>query len=89
MLRRDVAKMYTADVPSIRRTVRRREIANRIKKLRVLLDISQEAAAKQLGIRRVQWTHIEAGRQSVPSERILDLCKILNTTPEDLLGGNQ
>jgi len=78
--------MYMFGMPSIRRTTRRREIAQRIRKLRVSLEMSQEEAAKQLGVRRVQWTHIEAGKQSVPAERVVDLCRILNTTPVELLG---
>ena len=73
-------------MPSIRRTVRRREIAQRIRKLRVSLDLSQETAAKLLGVGRVQWTHIEAGRASVPAERVVEICRILNTSVVEILG---
>lgn len=73
-------------MPSIRRTGRRREIAQRLRKLRRALGISQEQAAKQLGIDRVQWGYIELGTQSIPAERIVDVCRIVNTTPAELLG---
>lgn len=71
---------------SIRRTGRRREIAQRIRRRRLDLGISQEVAAKQLGVDRVIWSSIELGKQSVPAERLVDVCRILNTTPVELLG---
>jgi transcriptional regulator with XRE-family HTH domain len=73
-------------MPSIRRAGRRREIAQRIRRLRIGLGISQEAAAKQLGVDRAIWGYIELGKQSVPAERILELASILQTPVTDLLG---
>lgn len=73
-------------MPSIRRTGRRREIAQRLRKLRLALGLSQEQAAKQLGIDRVQWGYLELGQQSIPAERLVDVCRIVNTTPAELLG---
>lgn len=73
-------------MPSIRRTGRRREIAQRIRRKRLDLGISQEVAAKQLGVDRVIWSSIELGKQSVPAERLVELCRILNTTTVEILG---
>jgi transcriptional regulator with XRE-family HTH domain len=73
-------------MPSIRRTGRRREIAQRIRRKRLDLGISQEVAAKQLGVDRVIWSSIELGKQSVPAERLLDIARIVSSTPNDLLG---
>jgi transcriptional regulator with XRE-family HTH domain len=71
---------------SIRRSGRRREIAQRIRRRRLDLGISQEVAAKQLGVDRVIWSSIELGKQSVPAERLLELAAIMKTTPNELLG---
>lgn len=71
---------------SMRRSGRRREIAQRLRRLRVALGLSQEQAAKQLGVDRVQWGYLELGTQSIPAERIVDVCRIVNTTPDELLG---
>ena len=71
---------------SIRRSGRRREIAQRIRRRRLDLGISQEAAAKQLGVDRVIWGAIELGKQSVPAERLLDVARIVKASVSDLLG---
>lgn len=71
---------------SMRRTGRRREIAQRLRKLRLALGLSQEQAAKLLGVDRVQWSYLELGHQSIPAERLLDVCRILQATPDELLG---
>jgi transcriptional regulator with XRE-family HTH domain len=71
---------------SIRRTGRRREIAQRIRRRRLDLGISQEVAAKQLGVDRVIWSSIELGKQSVPAERLVDVARIVKATVDELLG---
>ncbi len=71
---------------SMRRALRRREIAQRVRKKRMDLGLSQEAAAKRLGIDRVSWGYIETGKQSIPSERLVDVARALETTTVELLG---
>jgi len=50
------------------------------------IGISQEAAARLLGVDRTQWSHIELGKQSVPAERLLDVARIVDATVSHLLG---
>jgi transcriptional regulator with XRE-family HTH domain len=71
---------------SIRRSGRRREIAQRIRRRRLDLGISQEVAAKQLGVDRVIWSSIELGKQSVPAERLVDVARIVSASVNQLLG---
>lgn len=71
---------------ALRRTSPRRKIAARIRALRLSLGLSQEAAAKKLRVHRDQWYRIEAGLQSLPTERLVDVARIVETTALDLLG---
>ncbi len=71
---------------SIRRTGKRREIAERVREKRLAAGLTQEGVAKQLGLQRIQMINIEAGRQSIPAERLLDFARVLATTPVELLG---
>lgn len=70
---------------TMRRTSSRRQIAGRLKKRRLASGISQENAAKKLRIRRNQWSRIELGLQSIPAERLVDVCEVVNTTVAELL----
>jgi len=70
----------------MRRTGKRREIAQRIRRRREALGISQEAVAKLLRIERQQWAYIEHGKQSLLIERLAEVCAILQWTADDLLG---
>lgn len=73
-------------MPSIRRTGKRREIAQRIRRRREALGLIQEDVAKTLRIDRQQWAYIEQGQQSLPIERLAEVCAILKWTPDELLG---
>lgn len=73
-------------MPSIRRTGKRRELAQRIRRRRESLGLRQEDVAKSLRIDRLQWHYIESGQQSVPMERVAELCVILQWTAAELLG---
>lgn len=73
-------------MPSIRRAAPRRQIAQRIRAARLAIPISQEAVAKKLRLHRQQWRRIEAGQQSIPAERLIDVCEIIQTNVDHLLG---
>lgn len=71
---------------ALRRTSPRRRIAARIKASRLAQGFSQDVAAKKLRVHRDQWYRIEAGLQSIPAERLLDVARIVDTTVNELLG---
>ncbi len=71
---------------SIRRTGKRRELAQRIRSRRLEVGLRQEDVAKLLRIDRMTWGYIEQGKQSLPIERLAEVCAILKWTPAELLG---
>lgn len=62
------------------------EVGQKIREARKKNKITQIKLAKILGVSDSTIINYEKGRQSVPFSRIVDLCKALNTEPNDLLG---
>lgn len=71
---------------ALRRPRPRQHIADRLRRLRLACGITQEEAARRLRITRSQWCEIEAGRQSIPAERIADFAELVNAPVTELLG---
>jgi transcriptional regulator with XRE-family HTH domain len=71
---------------ALRKASPRRKIAARIRSSRLAVGISQEVAARQLRVHRDQWYRIEAGLQSLPSERLKDVARIVKRPVLELLG---
>ncbi len=71
---------------ALRRTSPRRKIAARIRAGRLALSMTVKDAASKLRVHRDQWYAIEAGKQSLPAERILDVARIVNRPVAELLG---
>lgn len=71
---------------ALRKRSARRKIAERLRRFRIANDLTQEVAAKRLRITRSQWCEIEAGRQSIPAERIVDFADLVQRPVADLLG---
>jgi transcriptional regulator with XRE-family HTH domain len=71
---------------ALRKTYPRRRIAHRLRLLRIRAGVTQEEIAGQLRLRRNQWCRIEAGDQSIPAERLVDIARIISATVDELLG---
>lgn len=71
---------------TLRRTTPRRKIATRLRKRRLAAGISQGKVARALDIERGVWQRIETGMQSIPAERIVDICAICDISVDELLG---
>ncbi|MFG2498492.1 helix-turn-helix domain-containing protein [Streptomyces sp. NPDC048441] len=56
---------------------RQRRLGYELKKLREQADLSAGEAAERIGMGRGQLSHIEAGRTSILSDRLRDLCRAL------------
>lgn len=57
-----------------------------IKDFREDNDLSQNEVAKYLNIPRSTYGHYETGNSKIPIETIIQLSKLYNITPNDLLG---
>lgn len=57
-----------------------------IKDFREDNDLSQTEVAKYLNIPRSTYGHYETGNSKIPIETIIQLSKLYNITPNDLLG---
>lgn len=60
----------------------------RLKRFRQKHGITQKQAAESLGIDQQQWSKYEVGRHEFPLRYLEELCKIYNTTPNDILEYN-
>ena len=66
-------------------TSERKKIAERLKEARALAGLSQESAAKILGIQRPAVSEIESGRRKVSAEEIIQFSKIYKVSTSWLL----
>ncbi|GAB4253009.1 MAG: hypothetical protein Kow0079_08220 [Vicingaceae bacterium] len=57
-----------------------------IRKIRELKNISQEFVANELGITTRAYSKIETGETQLTINRLDKICKILNVSPQELLG---
>ena len=71
---------------SIRRKGSRLEIAERLRNARQNTGITIREAAKQLRVEVEVWRRLEVGSQSIPAERLGDICDIAKIKPLELLG---
>lgn len=58
----------------------------RLQRIRKNIGIKQDTMARNLGISVTMYGYYEAGKCSVPLEKILPICDMLNTSPNQLLG---
>ncbi|AVH57471.1 MULTISPECIES: helix-turn-helix domain-containing protein [Streptomyces] len=61
---------------------RQRRLGFELKQLRELADLSSGEAAERVGMSRGQLSHIELGRTSVLTERLVDLCQAYGCADE-------
>ena len=61
-------------------------IADRLKRRRKELKLSQDDVAKKLGITRQGYSHYETGRNEPDNETLIKLSEILNCSTDYLLG---
>jgi transcriptional regulator with XRE-family HTH domain len=66
-----------------------KKLGARIKKLREVLEFSQETLAKEIGISRVSLSQVENGAREVSAEELDKISKIFNITMEVLLDQNK
>ena len=59
-------------------------LGNSIRQKREKAGISQEAAARQVGVSLVTWGRWERGEIDVPSSRIPEIAEALGTSPSAL-----
>lgn len=71
---------------SFRKTSSRKQIAARVREARVEAGLRQFDVAEKFKISPNQWSRIERGLQSIFAERLVEICALLKTTPEHLLG---
>ena len=62
------------------------KVNDNIRKIRELKNISQEFVANELGITTRAYSKIETGETQLTINRLDKICKILNVTPQELLG---
>ena len=66
------------------------DIYDRIKHLREKMNLSQEDLAKKLGYKSKTSIHkIEQKKTDLPLSKVKEFARVLNTTPEFLLGYNE
>lgn len=63
-----------------------KKINNIIRDFREDHDFSQKKVSDYLGIPRSTYGHYESGNSKIPIEILLQLCKLYNVTPNDILG---
>jgi DNA-binding XRE family transcriptional regulator len=61
-----------------------KEIAQKVRALRIKRSFSQENIADMLGISRVNYVNMEAGKQNWMPHYIYNLCRIFKCRPSDL-----
>lgn len=59
-------------------------LAQKIKKLRELRDLTQEHVAKELGMDQSAYSRIEKGMTKISHERLVKIATVLNVEPEDI-----
>jgi len=64
-----------------------RLIKLKIQNLRKMLGYTQESMASKIGMSTNSYSQIERGKTVLVSNRLSDIAKALNTTPEELLLG--
>jgi transcriptional regulator with XRE-family HTH domain len=67
--------------------LRRREVGERIRELRIERGLTQEALALRSGVTRNVLIDVEHGRRGLLFERIYDLAEALQVSAAQLLGG--
>lgn len=66
--------------------VRRSAFGEGIRARRIELGLSQQEVADLMDGHRTAMVAIEAGRQTLPLPKFVELCRALQTTPNALLG---
>lgn len=61
------------------------EIGNRIKKFREAKKLSQKDFAKQIGVSNSRVSNWEQGVNRPDVDLLVDICKVLNVSPSELL----
>ena len=62
------------------------KLGKKIKKSREKLGISQKEFAQKLDITNSSLSQYESGDTNIPSQKLIEIAKLLKTTPNDLLG---
>ena len=62
------------------------KLGKKIKKTREKLGISQKEFAQKLDITNSSLSQYESGDTNIPSQKLVEIAKLLKTTPNDLLG---
>lgn len=62
------------------------KLGKKIKKTRERLGISQKEFAQKLNITNSSLSQYESGDTNIPSQKLVEIAKLLKTTPNDLLG---
>src|SRR6185437_8213857 len=65
-----------------------RDIGHRIKWARLLITKNQAKFAREMGMDRSTYAHIERGSGAISAIMIIDLCKKLKVTPNYILYGS-
>ncbi|MFA5848700.1 MAG: helix-turn-helix domain-containing protein [Bacteroidales bacterium] len=65
-----------------------RLIKLKIQNLRKMLGYTQESMASKIGMSTNSYSQIERGKTLLVSNRLFDIAKALNTTPEELILGS-
>ena len=64
-------------------------ISERIKELRVQLNLSQDYVAKYLGVSRSTFTQIENGKRRILAEEVSKLCTLFGVSADVLINDNE
>ena len=56
-----------------------------VRRIRQQMGLSQENMAAEIGLSQSQYSRIEQGDCSVPFEKITEISKVLNVSPEEIL----
>lgn len=67
--------------------MRLKVIGKNVRNIRDNLELTQAQVAEKADITSVHLSHIETGNTTMSIECMLDLCKAMSTTPNDILMG--
>lgn len=62
-------------------------VGNNVKEMRKAVNLTQEELADLTGVSTVHVSHVETGKSGISVQFILELCRILSVTPNDVLSG--
>jgi len=84
---RDQIKNLKKEIKSERKADRVK-VGQRIKSIRIQKDMSQSDLSDLTGVSRTMIVHTEKGHNAISIDTLLNICHVLEVTPNEILGFN-